>query len=173
MPVPALSIVDFLESLNLAHLAATFEAEDVDMSVLPLLKPDDLVDLGLTLGQRKKLAAALSALDATNETAAAEQGEDEIQLRRLSVMFCDIVGSTDLGERLSIDGMQELLSHYYSVARRIADDHDGHIATVQGDGVVMLFGFPRVSEGTASRCVNAALDFQKTLAISPARLSGR
>jgi class 3 adenylate cyclase len=167
MPDQVPSLLQFLESLGLAHLVATFQAEDIDLSVLPLLGASDLADLGLSLGQRKKLMAALKRPEGGDAG-----HENRIQLRRLSVLFCDMVGSTDLGERLNIDEMQNLLGQYYAIAGRIARQHGGHIATVQGDGVIMLFGFPKAVEGTAAHCVQAALAFQSALDREPARLFG-
>lgn len=165
----------FLEGLDMGHLAPVFRAEDIDMSVLPLLETNDLVQLGLTIGQRKKLRAALDRLKrpvAAPEARQPDAGDNQIYLRRLSVMFCDMVGSTDLGERLGIEQMQNLLAHYYDVARRVAADHGGHIATVQGDGVIMLFGFPKAIDGTAAHCVQAAAALQRALAAEPAQLFG-
>lgn len=177
MPDQRSGLVDFLDGLGMAEWADRFLAEDIDMSVLPLLEPPDLSELGLTLGQRRRLLSALKALAADTAPptpgAAAGNRAGHIRLRRLSVLFCDMIGSTDLGERLSIDEMQAVLAHYYAIAGRIADRHDGHIATVQGDGVIMLFGYPRAVDGMAAHCLQAALALQSALAAEPAPVFAR
>lgn len=167
MTSPTPHIAKFLASIGLSHLHDVFSGEDIDMSTLPLLDKDDLKELGLTLGQRKKLLAALEGLDAQvpAQRRVVEPPEDApIQLRRISVLFCDIVGSTELSQQHSIEDMQIIMQHYYEVAADVAKARDGYLVGSQGDGVVILFGYPRVLDGFAERCVQAAEDFQRALA---------
>jgi class 3 adenylate cyclase len=167
MTSPAPHISEFLASIGLSHLHDLFSGEDIDMSTLPLLDKDDLKELGLTLGQRKKLLAGLDGLgaQALEPQPRVEPPEDApIQLRRISVLFCDIVGSTELSQQHSIEDMQIIMQHYYEVAADVAKARDGYLVGSQGDGVVILFGYPRVLDGFAERCVQAAQDLQRALA---------
>lgn len=169
-------MAEFLAQLDMQHLHDTLAAEDVDMTVLPLLSDDDLKSLGLNLGQRKRLLQALDAINATvSDTALSDSRivQNPVQLRRLSVLFCDMVGSTELGERLTIDEMQSVLQQYYDTANRVAARHNGHVAASQGDGLVILFGYPRVLEGIAERCISAARDLQRALSETPVRIDGQ
>jgi len=176
MTRPAPHISEFLAGIGLPQLLDLFSAEDIDMSTLMLLDKDDLKELGLTLGQRKKLLAAMDALPAAAGDAApadAPPEEAPIQLRRISVLFCDIVGSTELSQQHSIEDMQIIMQHYYQVADDIARQHDGYLVGSQGDGVVILFGYPRVLDGFAERCVQAAQNLQRALAEKLVTFDGR
>ena len=136
-------IAGFLEGIGLSQLIETFDAQDIDMSVLPMLDQSDLKELGLTIGQRKKLTAALAALkEAAPSSKVPEGAEAEIQLRRLSVLFSDMVGSTELGVTLGIDDMQLVLQHYYDLAKQVVQRHGGYVIGTQGDGIVAVFGYP-------------------------------
>ncbi len=169
-------LADFLTKINLPQMYDRLVAEDIDMSVLPLLDESDLKELGLSLGQRKKLLTALKGLKTEPADAVAVPDAPEtnnpVQLRRLSVLFCDMVGSTELGEMLDIDGMEAVLQHYYDIANTVARRHNGHIATSQGDGLVILFGYPRVLDGFAERSLLAAKDLQDTLSKTPVKIEG-
>ena len=167
-------ITDFLLRAGLGDLVDQFVAEDIDVSMLSQLDREDLKELGLTIGQRKKLATALTKSRQMDPEAShsGDMGEVPIQLRRLSVMFCDMVGSTQLGERLNIDEMQSLLQHYYDVAHDIAQKHKGHVVGTQGDGVIILFGYPTALEGFAERCVEAAQALQTALVENMVQFEG-
>lgn len=171
MGADASTLADFLEALGLSKLLGRLQAEDIDMSVLPNLDREDLRELGLTIGQRKKLAAGLAQVRSGPDAVLAED-QVPVQLRRISVLFCDMVGSTQLGETFSIDEMQSLLQHYYEVAHDVAELHRGHVYGTQGDGVIILFGYPRALEGFAERCVQAAAALQQRLAERAINLDG-
>ncbi|WP_161957382.1 AAA family ATPase [Aestuariivirga litoralis] len=144
-----------LESVGLGELAPRFAAEDVDATLLWSLEDGDLRDLGLTLGQRKKL---LERLKAGRSAADRESGTalPEPEFRRITVLFSDLVGYTELTQRLDPDDMRGLLQRYHAAARDAARQHGGFIASVQGDGVVMLFGFPTAQTASAERAIGAA-----------------
>ncbi|MGJ8605109.1 MAG: ATP-binding protein [Marivita sp.] len=166
---------DFLARIDLLQLRDRLVAEDIDLTVLPLLDDADLRELGLSLGQRKKLLKGLKASDSTTAARPPEADQDKqtpVQLRRLSVLFCDMVGSTELGEQLRIDEMQVVFQHYRDIATIVAERHHGHMAASQGDGLVILFGYPRVLDGFAERCLLAAQDLQNTLSQRPVVLDG-
>lgn len=145
-----------LKSLGMAELSALFAAEDIDASVLHSLQDSDLRDIGLTLGQRKKLLAHLQSTATTPSDPVSQGPLPEPELRRLSVLFCDLVGYTEMTTRIDPDDMRAVLEQYYAAARHAADSFGGHIAGFQGDGVILLFGFPVTHEGNAGRAVGAA-----------------
>ncbi|MDF3415880.1 AAA family ATPase [Sulfitobacter sp. M57] len=176
MPSPGPQISEFLARIGLSHLLDLFAAEDIDMPTLRMLDKADLKELGLTLGQRKKLLAALETLpDPASPAPPQKKAPEEapLQLRRISVLFCDIVGSTELSQQHSIEDMQVIMQHYYQVATEIAKQRDGYLVGSQGDGVVILFGYPRVLDGFAERCVQAAQDLQRALAERLVTFDGR
>jgi class 3 adenylate cyclase len=166
-------IRSILADVGLGDLAERFVAEHVDADLLRTLVDDDLKELGLTLGQRKRLLAHLrsSRLPAGPARGPAARPEDETpELRRLTVLFSDLAGSTELGERIPADEMYDLLRAYYAVARRAARQFGGFIASFQGDGVVMLFGYPQNRGKNGARAIGAALAMQEELAGAPHRL---
>lgn len=175
MTVTPMELSDFLAEIDLLHLQDRLTSEDIDMSVLPLLDDDDLKELGLSLGQRKRLLKSLKTLGKSDDSGSAPETPriHAVQLRRLSVLFCDMIGSTQLGEELGIDEMQTVLQQYHDIADRIAKRHGGHMAASQGDGLVILFGYPRVLDGFAERCILAARELQDTLSRKPVLLEGR
>ena len=99
-------IEDWLEKLGLGECARRFVENDIDLSVLPRLTDQDLKDLGVSLGHRRRILAAMTEMVGAvspqapqrAETAVAQQ--DVGERRQLTVMFCDLVGSTALSTRL-------------------------------------------------------------------------
>lgn len=158
----------FLEALGLARLAPVFARNDVDDAVFAELRDADLRELGLTLGQRKKF---LVALDRRRAQPAPETG-GELEARRLSVMFCDMVGSTELARRLGPDEIAEVLQAYYRTASRVTRAFGGFIATLQGDGIVVLFGYPHAMVASAERAVAAGLALLEAFEARDHRLAG-
>ncbi len=168
---------EILERLGLQSLASRFAAQDVDAEVLFMLTDADLRELGLTLGQRRKLLAEILRLRDRDRTvpplplprvaAPAMQIRDGLELRRLTVAIADLVGSTELATRLGPDEMHEVLQAYYNHARTVAERHGGHFQPLQGDGAILLFGYPKSKGATAERAVEAAMQLQAELASSP------
>ena len=146
---------EVLESAGLGHLAERFAAEDIDSTVLWMLRDGDLREMGLTLGQRKKLLERLTSGSKTPVSGTAPHAP-EPELRRLTVLFSDLVGFTELTTQIDPDEMRAILQSYYAAARRAAKVFGGFIASLQGDGVIMLFGFPTTRGGSADRAVGAA-----------------
>jgi class 3 adenylate cyclase len=144
-----------LESAGLGQLSGRFAAEDIDRSVLWSLRDSDLRELGLTIGQRRKLLERLKS-GTSPSGSSAEPLAMEPELRRLTVLFSDLVGYTELVTRIDPDELRPLLQKYYAAARAAAGVFGGFIASLQGDGVVMLFGFPATQGASADRAIGAA-----------------
>ena len=109
--------------------------------------------------------AALSGTPApTAGGAAAGRAPTEAERRHLTVMFCDLVASTTLAERIDDEDLRELVRRYYDACAETIGRYDGHLANYLGDGVLAYFGYPRAHEDDAERAVRAALDMLGTLA---------
>jgi class 3 adenylate cyclase/predicted ATPase len=144
----------WLAGLGLESYAETFAAADIDSEVLAELDDGDLEKLGLSLGHRKKVLKAIRALD--HETPAAPRQEAE--RRQITVMFCDLVGSTALSEKLDPEDLRALMAAYRKAAGDAVGRYDGHVAQYLGDGVMAYFGWPRAHEDDGERAVRAGLD---------------
>ena len=133
-----------------------FRTEKIDAAVLPTLSDADLRELGLPLGDRKKLRAAIDALaitplPAVGPRTAAEQ-------RHLTVMFCDLVDSTQLAATLDLEVLQGVVEAYQQHVATCVARYEGFVAKFMGDGVLVYFGYPQAHEDDAERAVRAALD---------------
>lgn len=155
--LPCPEVVSVLRSIGLAHLAPRFADADIDAAVFWSLSDGDLRELGLTLGQRKKLIERLTA----GPTAQPVGG---FELRRLTILFSDLVGFTELSVRIDPDDVRTILERYYAAARQVIESLGGHIAALQGDGIVALFGYPASLGSDAERAVAAALALQGGIA---------
>lgn len=150
----------WLESLKLGQYIDTFLANDVDLEVLPDLDESDLEKLGVSLGHRKKILKAI----ACGELTFADPGggnlapSENAEYRFLTIMFCDLVGSTELTARLGAENMRELNRVFHHQCKSVISSMEGYIARYMGDGVLAYFGFPFAQEDAAERAVLAALD---------------
>ena len=148
-----------LSRLGLAHYAASFAAAEIDLAALKLLSEDDLKELGLSLGARRKLLAAVAeGLDVAPEAAApASVKETEPERRPLTVLFCDLVGSTGLTMLLDPEEMGDLTRRFQDAAAGAIARFDGFVDRFMGDGMLAFFGYPRAQENAAERAVRAGL----------------
>ncbi len=158
----ASDIAIWLERLGLGQYAQAFEANSVDLDLLADLTEDDLKQLGLNIGERRRLRRAISqsARQAVGPTPtdAADSGErTQAERRQLTVMFCDLVGSTELSRRLDPEDMREVIRTYQITVAGEIVRYGGHVAKFMGDGVLVFFGFPRAHEGEGERAARAGL----------------
>src|SRR6516162_1869217 len=141
----------WLRSLGLGQYEALFRASEIDADILPELTEVDLEKLGVPLGHRKRLLRAISAL-AARETSAAPSAatgpkpQDAAERRQLTVMFCDLVGSTALSARLDPEELRDELRAYQDACSGVVAGYDGFVAKFMGDGVLAYFGYPRAHE---------------------------
>src|SRR5918998_2052810 len=164
MPVPGqdLDIAVWLRSLRLERYVQAFLDAEVTPEVLPELTDADLRELGLPLGPRKLVLRAIRDLPGTSTprasaTPSAPSAPPEAERRRLTVMFCDLVGSTALSRRLDPEEMREVLRAYQNAVAGEVARFEGHVAKFMGDGVLCYFGWPRAHEDDAERAVRAGL----------------
>jgi class 3 adenylate cyclase/tetratricopeptide (TPR) repeat protein len=155
-------IANWLKAVGLGEYAQRFADNAIDLSVLRDLTEQDLKDLGILLGHRRKIRRAIAELDgvapAPTETAAEPVLREEAERRHLTVMICDLVGSTVLAARLDPEDMRAVIDAYHAACARITRTYDGFLAEFRGDGILAYFGYPRAHEDDAERSVRAGLD---------------
>jgi class 3 adenylate cyclase len=181
-------IADWLEKLGMSEYASRFAENDIDFTILLDLTDQDLEKIGVaSLGHRRKLLRAIAALDGTaaaapmSSTAATSQpiiqapppprvgtaaraAEAVGERRYLTVMFCDLVGSTGISAQLDAEEWRDLVGSYLDAASAAVTDMGGHVAKKLGDGLMAMFGYPLAHENDAERAVRAALSIQHALA---------
>src|SRR5712692_4732111 len=155
-------IAEWLASIGLSEYAQRFADNAIDLSVIRDLTEQDLKDLGVPLGHRRKILRAIAELDglapAPTETATEPALRDEAERRHLTVMICDLVGSTARSARLDPEDMRAVIDAYHAACARITRTYDGFLAEFRGDGILAYFGYPRAHEDDAERTGRAGLD---------------
>jgi predicted ATPase/class 3 adenylate cyclase len=160
-------IAIWLRELGLERYEQAFQDHDIAPAVLPELTDQDLRELGVSLGHRRLLLKAIRGL--ANDRAG--QGQAEVALvpllepvprpqaerRQLTVLFCDLVGSTELATRLDPEDLREIMRTYQAACADVVRQLEGHVARFLGDGVLAYFGWPRAHEDDAERAVRAGL----------------
>jgi class 3 adenylate cyclase/predicted ATPase len=154
-----MDVAAWLRSLGLERYEAAFRVDEIDWDALPKLTAEDLKDLGVVLGShRRKLLEAIAAMQ--GETKAADQralASPAAERRQLTVMFCDLVGSTALSARLDPEDLREVIGAYHAAVAEVIGSFDGFVAKYMGDGVLAYFGYPQAHEDDAERAVRAGL----------------
>ena len=163
-----MDVAAWLRGLGLEQYTSAFHDNAIDGEVLRELTADDLKDLGVTLvGHRRKLLAAIAALGteppivaqsaASATSAPTSLRPVDAERRQLTVMFCDLVGSTALSTRFDPEDLRELIGDYHRAVAETVGRFDGFVAKYMGDGVLIYFGYPRAHEDDAERAVRAGL----------------
>jgi class 3 adenylate cyclase len=164
----SIEITNWLRGLGLEQYAAAFRYNDIDDAVLRWLTAEDLRELGVaSVGHRRRLLDAIAALGASTPAANTPELPDattatlapwgEAERRQLTVMFCDLVGSTALATRFDPEDLRELIGAYHRAVADAVGLFDGFVAKYMGDGVLVYFGYPRAHEDDAERAVRAGL----------------
>ena len=152
-------IREWLEGIGLAKYAKAFAENEIDFEVLRHLGEGDLRELGLPMGPRKKLLAAIAELDAPAPAPIPVDAHTrEGERRQLTVMIVDLVGSTELSGCLDPEEMHEVLRRYQDAVTGAVARYQGHVAKFMGDGVIVYFGYPKAHEDEAERSVRAGLN---------------
>jgi class 3 adenylate cyclase len=170
----------WLRNLGLGQYEANFRDDKIDEDVLADLTDGDLEKLGLPLGDRKRLLKAIAGLagpqSATkiSEPARAHAPSAAAQpisaeRRPITVMFCDLVGSTGIAAKLDPEDWRNLLNAYLDEASKAVASFGGHVLKKLGDGLMALFGYPQAQENDAERAARAALAIQRALEALNAR----
>jgi len=153
----------WLAQRGLEKYASLFAENDVDLEVLKALSEDDLRELGLPLGARKKILQAIADADKAPSAAVSPQFGGSApprpgpERRQITVMFSDVVGSTALAEQVDVEDLRSLVLSYQQACGSVIAQYDGHIAQYLGDGVLAYFGYPHAHEDDPVRAVRAGL----------------
>ena len=159
----SIDVAEWLRGLGLEQYAPAFSENDIDGNVLPELTADDLIGLGVTsIGHRRRLLAAIDALrkeppQPVAETAPITAISGEAERRQLTVMFCDLVGSTPLSTRFDPEDLREIVGAYHRCVADTVGRFGGFVAKYMGDGVLIYFGYPEAHEDDAERAARAGL----------------
>jgi len=155
-------ISDWLRKLGMSEYAERFAENGIDVSVLRHLTDQDLKDIGVLLGHRRKMLAAIAELGgavlATPQPALPQRKpEDAAERRQLTVVFCDLVGSTALSAKLDPEDLRGIIGAYHERCAEAITKSGGFVARYLGDGVLAYFGYPQAHEDDAERAVRAGL----------------
>ena len=178
-----MDVAAWLQGLGLGRYAPAFRNNDVDAEVLLRLTAEDLRELGVaSIGHRRRLLDAIGALCAGVPAAAVTAAPRdapaaaEAERRQLTVMFCDLVGSTELSSRLDPEDYREVIAAYHRAVAEVVTGFDGFVSRYMGDGVLVYFGYPQAHEDDAERAVRAglgAVDIVRRLDVKSVRLQAR
>jgi len=167
-------VVEWLKGLGLEQYAQAFRDNDIDRDVLLALTADDLIALGVTsVGHRRKLLAAIKALNESSSSGVAHGAKSgggtvaadptRPERRLLTIMFCDLVGSTELATRLDPEDLREIITKYHDCVAAVLARFGGFVAKYMGDGILAYFGYPHAHEEDAEQAVRAALTIVDTV----------
>ena len=170
----------WLRGLGLGQYEEQFRDNKIDADLLPRLTVDDLKDIGVSVvGDRRRLLDAIAViagagrpadLPASPTKSAPSKGlQASAERRPITVMFCDLVGSTSLAAKLDAEDWRNLVNAYLDEASAAVTDFGGHVLKKLGDGLMALFGYPQAQENDAERAVRAALAIQRALSDLNAR----
>ena len=166
-----MDVGNWLRGLRLGQYAAAFQENAVDAETLRQLTAEDLKELGVSLvGHRRKLLEAIAALtddhvsSIGSRSAVAfwnddgkERGIETAERRQLTILFCDLVGSTALSAQLDPEDLRKLIHIYHAATAQEVERFGGFIAKYMGDGVLAYFGFPHAHENDAERALRTGL----------------
>ena len=154
-------IAEWLASIGLGEYAQRFGENAIDLSVVRDLTEQDLKDLGVLLGHRRKMLRAIAELKGdvqrTPETGTKPAPRDGGERRQLTVMFCDLVGSSALSARLDPEDLRAVIGAYHRCIAEVIARNEGVIARYMGDGVLAYFGYPQAHEDDAEQATRAGL----------------
>src|SRR5271167_3947052 len=150
-------IADWLEKLNLGQYVQRFAENDIDVSVLRHLTDADLEKIGVSLGHRRTILAAIAELPGASPSkhepadGVEPKPQETAERRQVTVMFSDLVGSTALSARMDPEDLREVISAYQKCVAETVQRFGGFVAKYMGDGVLVYFGYPQ-ARATRLRC---------------------
>ena len=177
-----MDVGEWLRGLGLGQYETVFREHAIDMDVLADLKDGELAQIGVPLGDRKRLLKAIASRCKTEPSSSSRESAPpaeanlpatpppvslaagmDAERRPLTVMFCDLVDSTALASRLDPEDWRNLVNAYLDEASTAVTGLGGHVLKKLGDGLMALFGYPQAQENDAERAVRAALAIQRSL----------
>ena len=159
------SLQDWLQAVGLGQYSETFSKNGIDLDVVSNLNDADLRELGLNLGDRKRFLAAAFGANESQATSEFQSraGPVDAERRQLTVLFCDMVGFTELASRLDPEVLQSIVGSYEDTCASAITRYEGYVFQRLGDGIVAFFGYPLAHEGEAERAIRAGLDVIEAL----------
>jgi len=152
-------VTTWLDSIGLAQYARVFAENAIDLDILPDLTETDLEKIGVALGHRKRILRAIaSLLAASSLPTAATRSQLKAERRQVTVLFCDLVGSTPLAVTLDPEDLREVIRRFQTCCAAVVTQMGGHVARFMGDGLLVYFGYPQAHEDDAERAVRAGLE---------------
>ena len=171
----------WLSEHGLVSLHPLLSEHDVDLDIIADLSEADLYGMGVSLGQRKRLLRAIVTLGSADSPLAGDSPRNTNQhttaepvphlkgfsasapeRRQLTVLFCDLVGSTELSLELDLEDLRDALLDYQETVSNLIKANRGFIARYMGDGVLVYFGYPLAMEDDAYSAMLAAQDILTT-----------
>jgi len=156
------TVREWLAAEGLPQYGELFEQHRIGLDVLPDLTERDLQDLGIPLGDRKRILKAIQSRGESNpavaSAASSSGGGRDAERRQLTVMFCDMVGSTELSRKLDPEQLRELMRSYQQACGSVIEKYEGHVAQYLGDGLMVYFGWPIAHEDDVERALRASLE---------------
>lgn len=170
-------IAEWLASIGLGEYAQRFGENAIDLSVVRDLTEQDLKDLGVLLGHRRKMLRAISELKTgiliTPQTGARLLPRDAAERRQLTLMFCDLVGSSALSVRLDPEDLRAVIGAYHDCIAKVIGKNDGVIVKYLGDGVLASFGYPVAHEDDAEQATRTGLALVDAVASLPTDIGAK
>jgi predicted ATPase/class 3 adenylate cyclase len=156
-------IADWLEKLGMSEYSQRFAENGINFPALRHLTDQDLKDIGVLLGHRRIILAAIAELGGAAATtpehpAREPRAQDTAERRQVTVMFSDLVGSTALSARMDPEDLREVISAYQKCVAETVRRFGGFVAKYMGDGVLVYFGYPQAHEDDAAQAVRAGLE---------------
>lgn len=147
----------WLGELGLGQYEAIFRENQIEADLLPELADEHLKELGIPLGHRLRMLRAIRALGDVSRAAPEQNLKDAAERRELTIMSCDLVGSTALTAQLDPEDMADLIRAFHGAVVAAVSRFNGHVAKWMGDGALVYFGYPRAHADDAERAVRAAI----------------
>ncbi len=161
-------IESWLSSISLEQYAKVFRDNDIGIDLLEEVTEQDLRDMGLSIGHRRRLLAAVRKKQAQPAVTESQEGQDNADIvsdspehRQLTVLFCDLAESTQLSQKLNSEDLREVTLAYQGACKEVIDQYQGYIARYMGDGLLVYFGYPQAHEDDAQLAVHAGLGIVK------------
>jgi len=157
-------IAEWLDTLGMSEYAERFTENGISVAALRHLTDQDLKDIGILLGHRRIMLAAIAEFAGTppeapkTDSAKEPKAQDTAERRQVTVMFSDLVGSTALAGRMDPEDLREVISAYQKCVAQTVGRFGGFVAKYLGDGVLIYFGYPHAHEDDAERAVRAGLE---------------
>jgi class 3 adenylate cyclase/predicted ATPase len=168
------ALSDWLQSIGLSRVERILIDNDIDSQVITSITEPDLEKLGVSMGDRKRLLQAIGVL--REKSAAAPPPRESLgrqgELRQLTIMFCDLVDSTQLCERLTPEQWQQVVLLYQQTSAAVIERFGGTIAQYLGDGLLVYFGHPQAHEDAPERAVRTGLALVEAIRQLPTQPPG-